>query len=154
MLQGICINTENTVVLTEGESYYLFPNGTDHYYVSKFPNDGAHTGCFQTKHFHLVEKEKPNLDREKVYLAHMYRKEGYPSLELKEYFINPSKTHCYIYHDSAMTQFVGCFPLDWFKDFEEVVTEMVAKLNTTLEFESNDEEIEFRCSENGQLLLF
>ncbi|PAD67311.1 hypothetical protein CHH83_19690 [Bacillus sp. 7586-K] len=136
MLQGICIDTENTVVLTEGEQYYLFPNGTEHYYVSKFPNEGAHTGCFQAKYFKVIEKEDvamSELDREKVYFAHMYRKEGYPGLELIEYYIKPKKTHCNIYCDKALTQFKGCFPLDWFTDFEE---------------------IEFRCTENGQLVLF
>ena len=150
MLQGTCIDTENTVVLTAGERYYLFPNGPDRYYVSRFPNVNAHTGCFEAKQFKLIDEEEPlmpEIDREKVYLAHMYRKERFHGLELKEYFIKPGKTHCNIYHDRSMTQFKGCFPLDWFTDFEEIVTET----------KKNDhilKEIEFRETENRQLLLF
>lgn len=145
MLEGICIDTENTVVLTEGERYYLFPNGSEHYYVSKFPNKGAHTGCFQAKHFKLISKTE--LDREKVYIAYMYRKEGYPGLELIEYYIKPKRTHCNIYYDKALTQFKGCFPLEWFTNFEEVEPESM----------KNDpivEDIYFESNDNGQLLLF
>ncbi|MCM3651308.1 hypothetical protein [Metabacillus litoralis] len=150
MIQGICIDTQNTMVLSEGESYYLFPNGPDHYYVSRFPNEDAHTGCFQAKHFQLIEEEDvtmPYIDREKVYFAHMYRKEGYPSLELKEYFIKPKKTHCSLYEDRALTEFKGCFPLDWFTDFEEIVLEMEDNVPIV-------EEIVFESTENGQLVLF
>ncbi|MBO1515028.1 hypothetical protein [Metabacillus bambusae] len=150
MLQGICVDTENTVVLQKGESYYLFPNGPDHYYVSRFPNEGAHTGCFQVKHFELIDEEEkamPGIDRDKVYFAQMYCKVGYPSFELKEYYIKPRKTHCNLYEDQALTRFKGCFPLEWFTDFEEIVTE-------TNENDHIVEGIEFRSAENGQLLLF
>ena len=164
MLQGICINTDNTVVLTEFESYFLFPNGPDLYYVSRFPNENAHTGCFEAKQFQLIDEEELlmlEIDRKKVYLAHMHRKEGYPGLELKEYFIKPRKKNCKIYHDRSMTQFKGCFPLNWFIDFAEVVPQIAKSVSETgvndTETKKNDhivEEIEFRVSENGQLLLF
>lgn len=144
------MDTENTVVLTEGERYFLFPNGPDHYYVSRLPNENAHTGCFEAKHFQLVDENElimPEIDHEKVYLAHMYKKERYPGLELKEYFIKHQKTHCNTYHDRELTQFKGCFPLEWFTDFEEIEHETAKK-------DPIVEEIEYRAAENGQLLLF
>lgn len=150
MQQGIYLDTENTVVLQKGSSYYLFPNRPDHFYVSRFPKEGAHIDCFQTKHFQLIveeEKAMTDIDREKVYFAHLYRKEGYPGLELREYFIKPRKTHCFLYEDRALTQLKGCFPLDWFTDFEKIVPEIDKSVPIV-------EEIEFRSTENGQLLLF
>jgi hypothetical protein len=123
LLQGTCIKVGQSAVLEKGKEYFLFPNGPDHYYVSRFPNENAHTGCFQ-----VIEEEDlvmPEINREKVYIAHMYWKEGYPGLELKEFFIKAGKTHCYLYEDRGLKQFKGCFPLEWFTDFEEIVPETV-----------------------------
>jgi hypothetical protein len=128
MLQGTCIEGGQSAVLEKGKEYFLFPNGPDHYYVSRFPNENAHTGCFQAKYFQLIDEEDlvmPEIDREKVYIAHMYRKEGYPGLELKEYFIEAGKTHCYLYEDRSLKKCKGCFPLEWLTDFEEIVPETV-----------------------------
>lgn len=144
MLQGVCVDTGQTAVLTKGESYFLFPNGDKHYYVSRFPNQGAHKGCFQARYFQVVDEEEivmPEVDRNQVYIAHMFRKKGYPKLELKEYFIEPRKTHCDIYHDHALTEFKGRFPLEWFTDFEEITPEIIKSV-------SNVEEIVFESEEN------
>jgi hypothetical protein len=130
MLQGICTDTGHTTVLEMGKSYYLFPNGTQHYYVSIFPNQDAHKGCFQSKYFQIIEKDawppEPKvkmfqLDRKKKYKAELiWRRPGYKNVELKEYFIKPLKTHCDFYHDSNFSKSGGCFPLHWFNNFTEV----------------------------------
>jgi hypothetical protein len=130
MLKGVCIDPGQTALLEKGKSYFLFPNGTMHYYVSKFPNRNAHKGCFQSKYFQLIENEawpqEPELlsiilDPEKLYKAKLiWRKPGYKSTELKEYYILPKTTHGYFYKDSKLKECCGCFPLYWFADFIEV----------------------------------
>jgi hypothetical protein len=122
MFQGFYKGTGNSEILQEGKKYYLFPNGEQHYYVSPFPNEGAHTGCYQASRFELVEDEGlyPELDREKHYSAELiYRRSGYSSTPLKRYYIQPKKTHAYFWEDSHLTQFRGCFPLEWFDHFVE-----------------------------------
>ncbi|MEC1744145.1 hypothetical protein [Schinkia azotoformans] len=54
MLQGTCIDTGQTTVLEKGKSYFLFPNGPIHFYVSKFPNRDSHRGCFSGKYFQII----------------------------------------------------------------------------------------------------
>jgi hypothetical protein len=130
MLRGICTDLGQTAVLELGKSYYLFPNGTKHFYVSNFPNRNAHKGCFQAKYFQIIEKDKwpqePEiiefrLDREKLYRAELiWRKPGYKNVELKEYFIKPLTTYGDFYHDRNSSKFGGCFPLHWFKNFVEI----------------------------------
>jgi hypothetical protein len=130
MLQGICIDPGQTVVLEKGKSYFLFPNGTKHYYVSKFPNRNAHKGCFEAIYFQIIKKEewpqKPerlsiSLDPEKIYKANLiWRKPGYKSTELKEYYVRSKTTNGYFYPDSNLKECGGCFPLHWFDDFKEV----------------------------------
>jgi hypothetical protein len=150
MLQGICIDHGQTVVLEKGKSYFLFPNGTQHYYVSNFPNKNAHKGCFQTQYFQIIEKEKwplePeiknfNLDPEKVYRAKLiWRKPGYKFLELKEYFVKQCKTHVDFYHNSSLKEYGGCFPLHWFTNLVEVQQEEIVQeiSNSVIKSEEND----------------
>jgi hypothetical protein len=130
MLQGICIDPGQTVVLEKGKNYFLFPNGTQHYYVSKFPNKHAYKGCFQTKYFQIIQKEEwsnePDvkalgLDQGKVYKANLiWRRPGYKSTELQEYYVRPKTTNGYFYKDSNLKECNGCFPLHWFANFMEV----------------------------------
>lgn len=54
MLKGVCKDPGNSNVLVKGTTYYLFPAGTTHYYVSKFPNKNAHRGCFIKTLFDLI----------------------------------------------------------------------------------------------------
>jgi hypothetical protein len=129
MLQGVCVDSGQSAVLEKGTSYYLFPNGSKHFYVSKLPNASAHKGCFQAKYFQVIDKElwpeEPEivahaLDTEKVYKANLiWRKPGYRSTELKTYYVQPKMTHGYFYHDSNLKRCGGCFPLHWFSDFQE-----------------------------------
>jgi hypothetical protein len=150
MLQGICIDPGQTVVLEKGKSYFLFPNGTKHYYVSKFPNQNAHKGCFQAIYFQIIEKEEwlqepvrlsIILDQEKVYMASLiWRKPGYKSTELKEHYVKPKATHGHFYHDSSLKEYGGCFPLHWFTDFVEVKHEVIEPetLDFGIEIEGSD----------------
>jgi hypothetical protein len=84
LLQGICVDTGETTVLEKGKKYFLFPGGSNNYYVSKFPNANAHTGCFRKSLFQIVQEDEwppeppansiPVLDNSKVYKAKLVRK--------------------------------------------------------------------------------
>jgi hypothetical protein len=151
MLQGICIDPGQSAVLQQGTSYYLFPNGEQHYYISKFPNASAHKGCFQAKYFQIIQKqswpEEPEmvpieLDPEKLYKAKLiWRKPGYKSAELKEYYVKPQTSHGYFYNDSTLERFGGCFPLHWFADFQEVAFEenVTETLDFVIDFDESDQ---------------
>lgn len=130
-MRGRYIGRDPLVSLKVEEDYYLFPNGPDYYYVSRFPNERAHTGCYERHLFKTfietegVEKEPEQkaikLDKEKMYSARLiWRREGYSSTELKTYYIKPLNTHCYFYEDAKLTKFIGCFPMHWFDEFSEV----------------------------------
>lgn len=148
MLQGVCIDNSQTTVLEKGKSYFLFPNGAHHYYVSIFPNQSAHKGCFQSRYFQIIKKEEwpqepeiklLNLDPEKLYKAKLiWRKPGYKMVALKEYWIKPSKTHGDFYHDRELEKLGGSFPLHWFEDFEKV--EFEKKVTKTIDFVIKPEE--------------
>lgn len=58
MLQGVCIDAGATTVLEKGKTYFLFSNGKDHYYVSRFPKAGAHFGCFRKSLFQIVQEDE------------------------------------------------------------------------------------------------
>lgn len=150
MLQGVCVDPGQSAVLEPGKRYYLFPDGSHHFYVSKFPNQDAHMGCFQTLHFQIVEKEEwpqepaelpIGLDPKKIYRAQLiWRKPGYKFVELRDYYIRPKKTHVDFYKDISLKECCGCFPLHWFTDFEET---SIAKNETKIidletKFNKND----------------
>jgi hypothetical protein len=130
ILKGVCIDIGNSAVLQKGESYYLFPHGDKHYYVSIFPNKNAHKGCFHAELFQLArendwpeepEEIVPELDREKVYEAQLvWRSPGYKSKELRKYYLKPKRTHGYFYLDKDLNECCGCFPLHWFRDINEL----------------------------------
>ncbi|UYG93208.1 sugar ABC transporter [Cytobacillus firmus] len=80
------------------------------------------------------------LDTEKVYRASLiWRRKGYESTELKEYYIEPKSTHAYFFHDRELKRCGGCYPLHWFTGFVEV-TEEIDQISEeiVLEFEDND----------------
>lgn len=150
MIQGICVDIANTTVLIEGQTYFLFPNGPNYFYVSVFPDSKAHKGCYQSRCFQIIKKIKEewpaepkgpclvsDYDKEKVYKAQLvWRKPGYRGTELKEYFIRLKVEYpeqklkinlvdsCYFYDQYENGQFEGfrgCFPLHWFGEMEEVL---------------------------------
>ncbi|MFF2449342.1 hypothetical protein ACFVSW_20070 [Neobacillus sp. NPDC058068] len=169
MQEGVCIDPGHSAVLQKGTSYYLFPNGTQHFYVSKFPNWNAHKGCFQAKYFQIIEKElwpeEPevrsfSLDPEKVYKANLiWRKQGYKSIELKEYFVRPRETHGRFYQDGSLKVHRGSFPLHWFTDFLTVdfVENVTETTDFVIEFDESEQfliESEPLIANYEQLSLF
>lgn len=51
-----CISVGATVKLEKYEHYYVYPNGADHFYVSKFPYpQRSYFGCYSKLHFKLEE---------------------------------------------------------------------------------------------------
>lgn len=57
-MKGICVDSTNSAVLEVSREYFLFPNGPNAYYVSKFDRETAHFGCFQAKRFEVLEMEE------------------------------------------------------------------------------------------------
>ncbi|MBO0962366.1 hypothetical protein J1P26_21925 [Neobacillus sp. MM2021_6] len=169
MLQGICIDSGYTAVLQKGTSYYLFPNGANHYYVSKFPNSGAHMGCFQASYFQIIEDElwpeepeaRPvSLDPEKLYNAQLiWRQPGYKQIKLQEYYLLPHETHGTFYEDNSLSVLRGCLPLHWFTDFVEVEIDKTITETTNFDIEFDESDHFLAESEPGtanyiQLSLF
>ena len=154
MLQGVCVNTENTTVLTKGEKYFLFPNGPEQYYVASFPNKGAHRGCYHAERFEVVANQE--LHKEKLYKAHLvYRERGYKGVKLGEYFLKVKGTHANFYMDPELNRLRGCFPIDWFSSLEEVILD--DSPDEVLSIESVDFEgmlVEPEPTEFEQLSLF
>jgi hypothetical protein len=62
MGKNIC--PDNMLSLNREEIYYLYPNGHSHFYVSRFPNQGAHTGCFERTLFSINTETTSNLTGE------------------------------------------------------------------------------------------
>jgi hypothetical protein len=131
LLQGICVDIGETTVLEKEKKYFLFPGGPDCYYVSKFSNANAHTGCFHKSLFQIVQEDEwppepdadnvPVLDSSKIYVAKLiWRKRGYKHIALGMYYLQPKQTHAYVYRDKQLKKCVGCFPLHWFECFREV----------------------------------
>ncbi|MED5052683.1 hypothetical protein P9850_12745 [Anoxybacillus rupiensis] len=134
MLQGVCVDASLTMVLEKGKTYFLFPNGPNHYYVSKFPNAGSHSGCFHKSLFEIVQEDEwppepsadsvPVLDSSKVYKAKLvWRRPGYKQIPLGTYYLKPLKTHAHFYYDRQLKRLGGCFPLHWFEGFREIDVE-------------------------------
>jgi hypothetical protein len=150
MLQGVCIDSGQTT-LEKGKRYFLFPNGLKHFYVSNFPNQNAHKGCFQAIYFQVIVKEdwpqEPemvpvDLDPEKIYKANLiWRTPGYTTALFKEYFLKPMKTHTIFFRDSECKDLGGCFPLHWFEDFKEVDPDNIVTetLETVINFEESEQ---------------
>lgn len=59
MLKGICSDAGQTNVLIQGTTYFLFPAGPSHFYVSKFPSINSHRGCFRKSLFDDLEEFIP-----------------------------------------------------------------------------------------------
>lgn len=69
------MDTGETTVLEKGKNYFLFPSGLDHYYVSKFPRETAHCGCFHKSLFQIVQEKESLQKGDKVY--HVYKGGSY-----------------------------------------------------------------------------
>jgi hypothetical protein len=144
VLQGICIDIGETTVLEKGKTYFLFPNGSTHYYVSKFQNKNSHFGCFRKSFFQIVQKDEwspeppadnvPSLDSSKIYEAILiWREKGYHATIGSTYYLRPRGTHATFYHDRNLKRLGGCFPLHWFTDFREINKEDTETNETIVE---------------------
>ncbi|UYL93726.1 hypothetical protein NIIg32_gp61 [Parageobacillus phage vB_PtoS_NIIg3.2] len=166
MLQGICVDTGETTVLEKGKKYFLFPGGSNNYYVSKFPNANAHTGCFHKSLFQIVQEDEwppepssdnvPVLDSSKIYAAKLiWRKQGYQQVKLGTYYLQPKKTHAYVYRDKQLNKCIGCFPLHWFAEFREVNVEETETNEGIVETEVPEHETKEEMPENfEQMSIF
>jgi hypothetical protein len=129
LLQGICVDIAATTVLEKGKTYFLFSNCKDHYYVSRFPKAGSHFGCFRKSLFQIQEEEWPPeppaksipvLDNSKIYSAKLIWTTRAYKTELGTYYLRPIKTYAYVFRDRQLEKCIGCFPLHWFAEFQEV----------------------------------
>jgi hypothetical protein len=166
LLQGICVDTVATTVLEKGKKYFLFSNGPDHYYVSKLPKASAHQGCFHKSLFQIVQEDEwppepatdsiPVLDSSKIYVAKLiWRKRGYEQVKLGTYYLQPARTHAYVYQDKQLNKCVGCFPLHWFDDFREVNAEETETNEVIFETEALECETKEEIPENfEQMSIF
>ena len=166
MLQGICVDASLTMVLEKGRKYFLFPGGPNHYYVSKFPRETAHCGCFHKSLFQIVQEDEwppeppmhnvPVLDSSKIYEAKLiWRKRGYQQVELETYYLQPTETHAYVYRDKQLKKCVGCFPLHWFEGFREVDAEENETNEAVFETETLESETKEEMPENfEQMSIF
>lgn len=131
-MEGVCIDQGASTNLKEGERYFLFEHGSNHFYASRFNHKGSHFGAFERKLFDVLIEQaasdwpseppviKVSLDNSKVYKANMrWRKEAYKEKPLGTYYIRPKNEHCWFYMDSQMKRPGGCFPLHWFDGFQE-----------------------------------
>jgi hypothetical protein len=166
LLQGICVDTGETTVLEKGKKYFLFPGGSNNYYVSKFPNANAHTGCFRKSLFQIVQEDEwppeppvgnvPALDSSKIYVAKLiWRKRGYEQVKLGTYYLQPARTHAYVYRDKQLKKCVGCFPLHWFTEFREVDANENETNEVVFETEAPERETKEEMHENfEQMSIF
>jgi hypothetical protein len=166
LLQGICVDTAATTVLEKGKKYFLFSNGPDHYYVSKLPKTSAHQGCFHKSLFQIVREDEwppepaadnvPVLDSSKVYKARLvWRKRGYEQVKLGTYYLQPKKTHAYVYRDKQLKKCVGCFPLHWFVEFREVDADEDETNEVVFEIEAPERETKEEMPEHfEQMCIF
>jgi hypothetical protein len=253
------VDTGETTVLEKGKKYFLFPGGSNNYYVSKFPNANAHTGCFRKSLFQIVQEEEssfqkgdkiyhvykggvcteaiiddiqddhyvvvdrhkkrksfipfsvaskslvrskeeaeklaaqykqesdkewhdfisngtkrvneeaiyewppeppansiPALGSSKIYAAKLvWRKRGYQQVELGTYYLQPKKTHAYVYRDKQLNKCIGCFPLHWFAEFREVDEEETETNEVVFETEEPERETKEEMPENfEQMSIF
>lgn len=158
------MDTGETTVLEKGKKYFLFPGGSNNYYVSKFPNANAHTGCFHKSLFQIVQEDEwppepvadnvPVLDSSKIYEAKLiWRTRGYRDTKLGTYYLRPARTHAYFYYDKQLKRFGGCFPLHWFEGFREVDADETN--DAVLETETLECEIKEEMPENfEQMSIF
>ena len=147
MLQGKCVDPE--LAGSFPETVYLFPNGAAHYYVSRFPNEAAHIGCFQKEKFKLIDDWPPEppaiipkLKHEQVYKAKLiwstkwYKKAG---REWKHYYViaKDHQKNFTFFEDEQLTKLCGCFPAHWFTDYQPVEP---APMEESFEMELIEEE--------------
>ncbi|MEK5056478.1 hypothetical protein MHH96_24205 [Niallia sp. FSL K6-0212] len=57
-MKGKYLGKADSSNLVPGMSYYLFENGKDYFYVSRFNNKKAHFGCYEKTPFEINEETR------------------------------------------------------------------------------------------------
>ncbi|WP_018392465.1 hypothetical protein [Bacillus sp. 37MA] len=132
MLQGTCIDSD---ILPAGETFYLFPAGTDYVYASRFPRKSAHTGCFPIDRFKVKEEvettewpqEPPKrvveIELNEVYVAKLvWCWEASKDRRDKEYYViaRGYGSHVDYYPNPELEGLLGSLPVHWFENFRHV----------------------------------
>lgn len=103
MLLVECIDASNLSVLTEGKRYYAFPVNSSHAYISNFPNENAHSGCYSLHRFREVPQE---VEQKEPYVYH------YKIFATKKtvvvYGFEVTSQLIAIYKDPALKHLIGC----------------------------------------------
>lgn len=103
MLHVECVDATNTSVLLEDDHYYAFPVNSSHAYISKFPNEKAHTGCYSLQRFIEVPQE---VEQKEPYVYH------YKIFATKKtvvvYGFEVTQQLVAIYKDYTLEHFIGC----------------------------------------------
>jgi hypothetical protein len=143
MLQGTCLDSD---ILTAGETFFLFPAGTDYVYASRFPRKNAHIGCFSIDRFRAIEeaetsewpqeppKRAVKIELNEVYVAKlMWCREASKDRCDKEYYVIAcgSGSHVDYYSNQELKGILGNLPVHWFEDFESVEEGTVMEMAET-----------------------
>lgn len=130
MLQGKCLYPD---ILPTYETFYLFPDGNDLVYASRFPRKGAHTGCYEKKHFDIKEinetserkpeppKRTDSIECQAIYSAKLiWCWEHSKEMVGKTYFViaRGSGTHVDVYETEDLKGMLACYPIHWFENFD------------------------------------
>ncbi|WP_274307473.1 hypothetical protein [Solibacillus daqui] len=103
MLVVECIDATNVSVLSVGAQYYAFPVNNSFAYISKFPNENAHTGCYSLSRF----AEVPQLRKQVEAYEYMYEIAA-TKKKFIVYGFEASHNLVAIYKDKALEQYIGC----------------------------------------------
>ncbi|SFM28795.1 hypothetical protein SAMN04487943_11236 [Gracilibacillus orientalis] len=79
-MKGLCINASGLTVLKAGQEYFVFPGGSNTFYVSKFNNEKAHFGAFQRNRFEVID------DQEKIEQPEILEEEKFDQLVQMDLF--------------------------------------------------------------------
>jgi hypothetical protein len=141
VLQGVCVDPQ----LFPEEVFYLFPNGSEHFYASRFPNKNAHIGCFQVNKFQVIQEEQwppeptettVQLEIGRVYKAELiWRNKYYQTQKLQSYYLKRMSrgNNITFFKDKELKDLCGCFPVHWFEGFQ------------LIEESRQEESVEFNC---------
>lgn len=140
-MKGVCLKEGASSNLVKGQSYFLFPHSSTHYYASLFNRAGAFFGIYRKTFFEIVDVVEetevvlepvkyPELSANGVYSATMisdYGEKLKPVRRKGDTFylkVRPARTHALYYADAQMKQLRGCALLSNFNSFVEHDTEV------------------------------
>ncbi|MCM2674066.1 hypothetical protein [Alkalicoccobacillus plakortidis] len=136
-----CIDVGETTTLTEGNVYFLYPNGSEHAYISKFDNPSAHFGCYRKSLFEKVFEDAPVLPLEppelnwelesgQVYKAYLtwVNMPGAKHMIDQSYFVRKHPRHRHqvsVFEDPECTSFRAILSSNYFRDYELIESDAI-----------------------------